>query len=528
MQVRNQPWAGYAGGLGVALIVAAFLLNVVFGLPVAALLLLVGIGIVLIAVYLFTRPRAELREAVTGRRTLYGSNALLLSVAFIGIIALINFIVVHQFPGARLDLTEGQQRTLSPQTVKVVQSLQDPIQVTGFFTPQNIQQQIAAESELKDYQAVSSKITYRFVDPQTNPALARSYDIVQDGTLVFEHGTRKEKVYSPFDENTFTNSILKVTQTQQPAIYFTTGHGELDPSNSQPNGLSGVQTYLQQTNYKVDKLNMSAISATNTISGGLPADTSAVVIADATKPFASQDEQKLKQYLDSGGRILILADPQTDPGLKDLLQTWGMQLNNDLVLDPAQGHNYRGISAYPAFVSFPTHAVTQDLSSYGVFFPGARSVKKVQRTDKNLTELFTTSDQSCGKTDFAALQNEQQLSCDPAKDEKGPFVLGYAVEGTAPAGGKNAPRLVVIGNSQFASNQVLQSQDGQGNALLVQNVINWLAGQEQLIAVPAKTPGQHPLKATTGTDAAFIMVSDVGLIPLTILIIGALIWWRRR
>ncbi len=532
MDNRLQNWAPYLGALGVALIVGAIFLQVVFAPPAAVMMGLGAVGILLIALYVLTRPRQQLRETVTGRGTLHGSNALVLSIAFIIVVALIYYIVGRQFPGVRLDLTQNQSRTLSEQTVNVLKNLKDPIKVTGFFTPQAISSEMDAETKLKDYQAVSNKITYQFIDPQSNPAAAKNYDIVQDGTLVFERGARKEKIYQ-FDENSFTNAILKVSQDQQPAVYFITGHGELDPNDTGQTGLSSVTTYLQQTNYKVDKLNLASSTVTNTTTSGIPADASAIIIARPTKAFAPEDEQRLKQYLQNGGRILIMVDPQvqaasTDLGLKDLLNAWGLNLNNDLILDPAQGHNYRGIAPYPAMIDFPSHPVTQDLAQYGVFFPGARSIGTVTGTDKTPTALFTTSDQACGKTDLASLQNEQQLQCDPAKDEKGPFVLGYAVEGTAPANSKSTPRLIVVGNSAFASNQVLQSADGQGNGLLITNMVNWLAGQEDLIAIPAKQAASHPLTVVTGTDQAFIMVSNVALIPLTILIIGGLMWWRRR
>ncbi len=523
-----QRWAPYIGALGVALVVAAVFLGYMLPTQRTILLLVGGVGIILIAIFLFTRPREELREAVTGRTTLYSTNSLVMALAFIGIVLAINWIVANPLSDrlhGRWDLTANKQYTLSEQTLNVLKNLSEPVQVTGFFTPQSLGQEMDAENLLKEYQLKSSKFTYHFIDPVANPAAAKSYDIAQDSTLVFERGTRQEKIYT-FDESSFTNAILKVTQTQQPAIYFTTGHGEMNPTDTNQSGLSSIRDYLQQTNYKVDVLNLSTITSTQTISGGMPADISALVIADPQKPFASADEVRIKTYLQNGGRVLLMVNPQSDPGLKDLLSSYGITLTNDLVLDPAM--NYRGFAAYPAVTSFPSHQVTSNLQGYGVFFPGVRSLKQAGPTSDTVTALFTTSDQACDKTNLAALQNEQQLQCDPSKDGKGPFVMGYAVETPAKTTGGKPSRLIVMGNANFASNQIMQSQDGEGNRLLVVNMINWLAGQEQLIAIPPKAPGTHPLKTMTNEDTAFVALSNVALIPLTILIIGALIWWRRR
>jgi gliding motility-associatede transport system auxiliary component len=172
--------------------------------------------------------------------------------------------------------------------------------------------------------------------------------------------------------------------------------------------------------------------------------------------------------------------------------------------------------------------VTKNLQSLGVFFPGVRSMHEISGTNKSLVALFTTTDQACGKTDFAAINNQQQIQCDPAKDEKGPFVLGYAAELTAGSGNAKPTRFIVIGNTSFATNQVVQNQDSAGNIQLIENVINWLAGQEQLIAIPPKQAGTYPLNANTNLDVQFILFSNVALIPAAILLIGALIWWRRR
>lgn len=524
MESRSQQWAPYLGALGIALIVGAFLLDLLFNTPRIWLLSLGGVGVILIAIFLFTRPRGQVRAAVTGRTALYGSNTLILTLAFVGIVVLVNVIASKQVSW-RLDLTANKQHTLSEQTISVLKNLAEPVQVTGFFTPNSISSLTDAANLVKDYQVFTDKLTYRTIDPQANPTAARQYNVVQDSTLVFERGTRRENVFS-FTENDFTNAILKVSQAQQPAIYFTTGHGEIVPTDSEVSGLSSVTTYLQQTNYKVETLNLATITATQTISGGLPADTSAVVIASPTKSFPAGDEQRLKTYLQNGGRILLMLDPQEDPGLEDLLQAWGIALNKDLILDPAL--NYRGVNTIPVITQFPSHDVTKNLQSLGVFFPGVRSMHEISGTDKSLVTLFTTTDQACGKTDFEAIKNQQQVQCDPAKDEKGPFILGYAVETPAASPTAKSSRLIVIGNSSFASNQVVQNQDSAGNVQLIENVINWLAGQEQLIAIPSKSPGSYPLNANSNLDVQFILFSNVALIPAAILLIGALIWWRRR
>ena len=104
------------------------------------------------------------------------------------------------------------------------------------------------------------------------------------------------------------------------------------------------------------------------------------------------------------------------------------------------------------------------------------------------------------------------------------------------AQGENPARIVVIGNANFISNGTLNARitvGGQqqrvqsGNGLLFGNALHWLAGQETLIAIPAKQADQHPV-FLTAEQLAFVFWSSFLLIPLVILILGALLWWRRR
>ncbi len=516
---RFEKWATPLGALGIALIVGAFLLRLVVNLRADLLLLLGGLGIVLIGFYILTRPRDAARQTSNVRVLTQGGNVIVFALAFIGIIIAVNYIVVKQFP-QRLDLTANQEHTLSQQTVQVLQSLQTPVQVIGFFTPQTMQQREQAEKLLKEYQLKTANLNVQYVDPDENPALAQKYDNALAGTLVFEKDNRTEKVYN-FDENAFTNAILKVTQTQQPAIYFTSGHGEFNPSDTQENGLSAVDDYLKQINYKVQVLNLATISDT------LPADTSAVVIAGPTQPFSPQNDTVLKNYLDKGGRVLLMVGPNVSIGLTETLKTWGVQLDNNLILEPVQ--NYYGNAPAPVFGAFPDSPVTANMQGLAVFFPGVRSIQRLQESDKDLTALFTTSNEACAKTDFEKLKNETTVQCDAA-DAKGPFEVGYAMEG-AGAGGANPDaraRFIVLGNATFATNQWLNNPDAAGNQQIIRNMINWLAGQEQLIAIPPRESNVRRLGVLTESEINLIFVTTVGLMPLAALVIGGLLWWRRR
>jgi ABC-type uncharacterized transport system involved in gliding motility auxiliary subunit len=478
------------------------------------------VGVVLVGFYVITRPRDAVRQASNLQIASQGVNVVLFALAFIGIIIAVNYIVVNQFP-QRIDLTANKQHTLSEQTVQVLQGLQEPIAVIGFFTPRDELERQQAEMLLKEYQLKTNRLEVQFVDPDANPVLAQKYDNALPGTLVFEKGTRTEKVYQPYDENGFTNAILKVTQTQAPAIYFTTGHGEFSPTDTSENGFSSVKDYLKLTNYKVELLNFATISQT------LPADTSAIVIAGPTRKFSAETDALLKKYLDEGGRVLLMLNPNTDIGLTETFKTWGIEPQNDIVLEPLQ--NYYGNLPVPVIAQFPDSPVTKSMQGLAVFFPLVRSIQELENSGKDGTALFTTTAEACAKTDLEKVQQETELSCSEG-DPKGPFVVGYAIEG-AGSGGANPDarsRMIVLGNATFSTNQWLENPDAAGNQQIVRNMVNWLAGQEQLIAIPPRESNMRLLSALTENEINIIFFTSVALVPLAALVIGGMLWWRRR
>jgi ABC-type uncharacterized transport system involved in gliding motility auxiliary subunit len=153
------------------------------------------------------------------------------------------------------------------------------------------------------------------------------------------------------------------------------------------------------------------------------------------------------------------------------------------------------------------------------FFPLARSVKKSggERTDITQTELLKTSERSWGET---ALQGDD-AKFDEGQDNEGPVTLG--ITATKMVGEKEA-RLVVIGDSDFANNNYVRLA---GNGDLFLNTVNWLAQEEDLISIRPKSPTNRSVTMTESQQRTFFLLV-VLLMPLTVIGIGAYVWWKRR
>jgi ABC-type uncharacterized transport system involved in gliding motility auxiliary subunit len=466
-----------------------------------------AIGLVLVASYAVLRPD-DLREMLTGRQVRYGGNALLASLAVIGIAALVNFLGAEY--DRRLDLTETGQYSLSQQTKQILAGLGEPVHVTAFMAPSAPQAE-SVRNLLEEYQYVSDSIDYRFVDPDREPAVARQYGITSYGVLIFEQGDRQQETFA-VDEQSITSAILKVSETESRKVYFTTGHGEHSPDESGNNGYTQVKSLLERDNDETDLLNLQTITDT------LPADADAIIVAGPQVPFASEEAQQLEDYLADDGKLMVMADPGVETGLEPLLQEAGLQLDQDVVVDPVQ--SFFGDPLTPLVTQFRFHTITKDLGGLTVFFPLARSVSRAGEPPAGvtITELMQTSSQSWGETNLEGQQAQRD-----ADDLEGPLTLAAAVSGP------ESSRIAVFGDADFVSDGVLGQVRGNfGNPDLFRNTVNWLTESEELIAIGPKPPENRQIRPLTGGQQTLLLVTLAGLLPLSILAAGAVVWWNRR
>jgi len=105
-----------------------------------------------------------------------------------------------------------------------------------------------------------------------------------------------------------------------------------------------------------------------------------------------------------------------------------------------------------------------------------------------------------------------------------PFHTAFAIKSEADDSKKPKGRLVVLGTSTFASNQALGFQ---GNRDLFLNIVAWLAGQEDEIAVRPKDPRQNPIFATEAQKNAILWLSIV-VLPGAVMVCGIALVVRRR
>lgn len=497
-----------------------------------------------------TRSRTFARQSTLG-------GAALLALA---LCLLVNYFGWKYF--SRWDWTGSSVYSLSEKSENILAQLDRDVQVTVFMDPQADGYQQALEL-LARYEAASPRISVEEVDPARD--LARAQELLEQGSVnvvIFDSGEDRRLVdtedlieydYSGMQfgqdpavrayngEQQFTAAILSLAEGAKRKVVMTSGHGEADVGNPGGAGLSSVKALLQRDNFEV--VRWEPLSDPT-----VPEDTELLIIAGPKTSFTPPEAQAIGEYLDAGGRVLALLDPQFSPlggltpsGLEQVLAENGVELGADIVVDPAGAVPFFGAETLFAG-RFGTHPAAKTLADAGisVILPLAQSVTPTEVEGVRSEVLLETSDEGWGETDLERLD---QVARDE-DDRPGPVGLAVAVESLDESEGaavveqadeaevapveEDAPaptmRLVVVGESEFATdNQIANS----GNAVLFSNLVNWLAERESALAIPPRTPEQTKLNLTQSQVAGARWLT-VAIIPLTMLAAGFAVYWRRR
>src|SRR5215211_1660478 len=331
------------------------------------LLISAGIVILGLATYAIMEPD-RVRRLLTGRQARYGRKALIMSVAFLGMLFVCNVLAV-QNPVTLADLTEDNANTLSPELTAALKKLPEQVTATGFFSAQSDTQ--SAEELLNNIKSNSNgKFSYLFIDPDRDPQAAINAGITGDGKILLQMGDHKE-IVAFASETEIIKGMLRLLNPGNNVVYFLTGHGERDIEQAGETSMTRAKSTLESKNYTVKTLNLLSENK-------IPDDASLIVIAGPTKPVSQEEVDLLKDYLDKGGSLIVMEDPsaltefgdQSDPLADMLSKDWGIAYNNDVVIDLNSPQPTTAVAAYYD----TSHPVTVNMNNLVAYFPFTRSL----------------------------------------------------------------------------------------------------------------------------------------------------------
>jgi len=496
------------GVIGIALAVAG-MVGYHFA-PEKLWLVTLAEGLALLCLILFFFVHLESVKAFSSRRsTRLGANSLLMVLFFTAILTIVNFLAARH--SARWDFSENQNFSLAPQTHRVIRSLPRDVKITVFTREKDPGFQSYKE-RLDSYRQEKQKISVEFVDPERQPRVAQNYGITRSDTAIFESGGQTVRITNP-SEAELTGALIRVSKDDKKRILFLEGHGELGTDNRDRTGLSVVKEILTKQGYEVGSLSLLTQPA-------VPDNTSILAMAGPRKPITSDELDRIKAYVDKGGHLLVMIDPDSQADINPLLKHWGLGAGPGVLVD-FQDRLAQGEPTVLLVRTFTEHEITQDLNA-AVLFPLARHITFDEQIGKDweYVQLARTSPNS-----RAMKVTGRVLALNEKEDIKGPLPMAVAlVPKTPPAEGKPRSAIVVIGNSTFASNAFVNFP---GNSDFFLHTIAWLAQDRDMISIGPRDQALRPFIPNPIQERTLLYV-QVFLLPALLLIAGVNVWRKRR
>ena len=542
----------------IAVFYAPILIAGVIGLIVGAVLLafigslklyggiVIGIGavlILLVALSYFSQVLAAFFSR-TGR---YGVNTVIMTAAFFGLVALVNYVAFENH--VRSDTTATNQFSLAQRTRDLLDGLDRPINVIAYYPDQipsieMLTRQGKVETTLGEFARRSGNFTYRFIDPQKEADLARGQGVTAYETLaVSAVGTDiidlvqpTDGVYSRLEQDLYT-ALLVATEAERKKVYFLSGHGERDVTRQAEDGYLKIREGLEVDNYEVETLPWAPVDEDVEV----PDDAALLVIAGPTGELPIAHLDALNHYMagrNSDGtprreaaRIIFLAEPDTHDTFRAFLAFWGVIVTDSYIRDVegSQPNAPRTLRVGIYNPDAPPEIVAPRGQPLNVaFMPGAAAVEPI------LEETNTRLPRPIAATTPSARLIDDIERVDPVDDDpQRVYFPAMYLDIIAPVGGaapttrppdNEIASMVVFGDSDFVSNR---NVDRGSSAALFLNSANYLMGDFSLVSIRDREFVYREWNLDEN-EFNFVRFSTWLLLPGLMGIMAVMVWWVRR
>ncbi|HXG20981.1 MAG TPA: DUF4350 domain-containing protein [Methylomirabilota bacterium] len=436
---------------------------------------------------------------------------------------------------ARWDLSPTKALSLSPQTRDVLRTLDRDVELTLFFggSPDTYQHY---EDLFKRYTAETPHFRYRILSRDRNLGLAQEYGATHYGATVLEYDGQRKLLSLPTEES-ITQALFQFQHGEKKNVYFVGGHGENDPHSRQPQeGYSEAAAALENENFVVRVLQLARGS-------GVPPDAALVVVGGPRTDLLPEELAALDEYVQKGGRLLLMIDPIAAPNLTAFLARYGIALAEDLVYDP-ENRLFGGDALSPIVSLYNTGVPIVRDFHVNTIFSLARSVEPAEPPPSptiTVAPFCRTGPGSWARFSPTATAPATALDFEGTKARPGPISVAVAATinlDNNPNGradperstelSERVARIVVYGDSDFISNARLSLL---GNKDLFLNTVQWLAGEEQLITQRPKDETIAPKLSNvylTAQQSRVLFWLAAVIEPSLVLVAGAVVAVYRK
>ena len=451
-----------------------------------------------------------------------GSYSMAVTAIAAAILVVVNILVsVLPTSATKFDITSQNLYSITSSTKVVVNALEKD--VTIYWVVQSDKEDEIIENLLERYESLSSHIQVVKKNPDVFPTFTSQYtsESVPNNSLIVECGDKYRYisyndiyltdvdmstysyVYTFDGEGAITSAIDYVTADTLPKIYVLEGHGEGElPSAFQA---------------QIEKENMELSSFSLLTSDTIPEDADVLMIYAPSTDISAEEATMLRDYLTSGGKLLVMAGPTengTLTNLYDVLADYGVTAAEGIVVEGDRGH-YAFQQPYILLPDMEENDITSPLisSKYYAIFPLAQGLTV---SDSRAAALLTTSDSAYSKAAGFTLTTYDKEE----GDIDGPFALAVTAEST------NGGQLVWFASSTFLD-ELYNAYSSGANLNLVMNALSTLVGQRDAVSIRSKSLSYNYLTISQ-SNATILKSWMIAIVPLAFVVYGVLVVIERR
>lgn len=480
------------------------------------------------------------------RRLSHGGNASVVTFLVVALVVMLYGVADRH--RVRVDVSTDRSNTLLEDTQKKLSLLDAEgveVQITAFTAQQGKADSYFKNRALKDLLQEldhhSAVVATQLVDFDRERLTAEALGVSDYGHLVIQRGDDRvdlkdrdlfrrtgkgaDRKLEFLGEVAFARAASQLFDKRKKRVYALRGHGEADPEDRDPEGLSELARMLDQENYELEPLDLFRDRESGE-APVIPPDASAVLLAGSLSPLTPPEEDALVGYIARGGALMVWVDPRRP--VPSILGRMGIQVREGVVADKLVVFPYpdRPVPRYRS------HDITTDLADRNLVTvlshiaplaaedpaPNWARYRSVLETSRN------------GWIERGGALDGGQPLYQPDIDGEGPAVMAYAVElqpdelGLVKPG-KRVSRVLVVGDSDWSTNGMLA--EGPGNATFAVNAFRWLLWDDARLSIVGQ-PTRVRRLALTARDQTLIRWTVLGLMPLLIMLIGLGVWSSRR
>ena len=441
---------------------------------------------------------------------------------------------------ADIDLTRDKIYSISESTRSKISGIDEKVTIQLI----NLSNYLYLVDFANKYTQVNNNIEVEMIENlSSRPDLMTKYSLEATDTLIVIKTEEREKVLTLYDlytydyttyeeidltEEALTKAIVGVTVKDKPNVYFLEGHNYYKDEY-----FTTIKKSIEAEVNNVYSLNIL-------IKGEIPEDCDCLVITTLKEDITELERDKIIEYINNGGKILLLADPNIVginlTNYEQILSLYGVSISNGILVEQDENKKMAG---FPSFIISEITRETAIMENINMNINMCvMDAGRVEfKDDETLSNLGVTYEAIAKASDSAFLRNNLQISSLNKTNQDldaGNSVIGALVKKSVQNDTKIS-KLIIYSNALFSTDQQIPLDSSYyyytnaikcaNNEDVLLNSISYLTERRDSITI---RKNDDSVNYTVTENQNRIILIIIFALPALIIIAGIVIWQIRK